>query len=130
MTLLPENILRLMSPADRAALGKGGVNKAEAEAKFIARSEKELQKLIAAELNRRGIWFHQAAMYKRTTGTVGTPDFLFAVNGVPVGLEVKYEKGRVRPEQKKAIEQMRANGWCCFVVYTFDEALGLLKAIT
>ncbi len=42
MTILPENILRLMSPKDRAALGKGNESKAEAEARYIARSEKEL----------------------------------------------------------------------------------------
>lgn len=129
VTILPENILRLMSPKDRAALGKAGVSKAEAEARFIARNERQLQRLIAKELNRREIWFHRAAMHKKTTGTLGTPDFLFALNGAACAIEVKFAAGRLRSDQEQAIEQMTSNGWRCAVVYTFQEFIKFLKGL-
>lgn len=119
--ILPNHILEKMSPEDRAVLGKAGMTKAEAEARFIAKSERDLQKLIANELLRRGIWFHRAAMHKRTTGTLGTPDFLFVVRGIPCAVEVKFARGKLRDDQVRAIEQMTENGWRCAVVHSFEE---------
>ena len=127
-TVLPDHILRLIDPKDRPK-GKAGMTATEAQAAFAAKSERDLQNLIANELNRRGYWFTRSAMNKRTTNTVGTPDFIFCVNGRFCAVEVKFAKGRVRPEQVEAIASIVTNGGRAKVIRSFQEFAEFLKEI-
>ena len=61
MNVLPNNILVRMSPADRKQLGKAGLTAAECAEKAAVKNERELQKLIANELLRNGIYYTQSA---------------------------------------------------------------------
>lgn len=126
--ILPNHILEKLPAAERAKLGKAGMTAAEANAAFVARNERQLQRQIHNELMRRGIWHDLDATNKRRTGTLGTPDFLFSINGRACALEVKFEGGRLRPEQEEAIRQMTANGWRVTVVRTLQDAIAFIKS--
>lgn len=127
---LPDNILRLMRPEDRAALGKAGVTTAEATEKCKAGMEKQLQNEIRNYLRLRDIWFDWDATHARRRGTRGAPDFMFAIMGVPCAVEAKTEKGRVSAEQEKAHEAMRANGWRVIIATSIMDVKALLDLIT
>lgn len=126
--ILPNRILESLDPTERAKLGKAGMTAKENIEAGELRSEKDLQKLIANELLRRGIWFTRSAMNKRTTNTVGTPDFLFAIGGRACAVEVKFGNGQVRTEQRLAMSEMKLNGWAVEVVRSFEEFRDFLKA--
>jgi hypothetical protein len=110
MTAIPENILKRMSPADRAKLGKAGRTMSEAFAVSEARSEKELQTQVAQWLSLRGYWFARSRMDKRTGNTLGCPDFLVAVNGRFVAIECKSATGKLSADQEAARESLQKNG--------------------
>lgn len=129
MTLLPSHFLEKMDPAERRKLGKAGMTAEEATEKQIAKSERDLQNQIASWLSLNNIWFTRSAMNKRTTNTVGTPDFLLAVNGRAIGLEVKFGAGKLRPEQENAITAMSKNGWCVAVVRSLPEVIEFIKEV-
>lgn len=121
-----EGLLRCMNTADRRKLGKVGMLPEEAQAAFVARSEKEVQEAICKLLTLRDIAFYRARMDKRTGGTIGWPDFTLALNGQAIALEVKHEKGTTSPEQVACIAKMRRNGWDVYVVRSLDEVRAIL----
>lgn len=127
--ILPSHILEKMDPSQRAKLGKAGITAAEAQAKFVARSERDIQSQICNWLNLQGIAFYRAAMNKKTTGRVGWPDFTFAVSGFACALEVKFGPGKLRPEQESTITAMGKNGWRVAVVRSLEEAIEFIKEV-
>lgn len=126
MKVIPEAWLKLMRPQDRKQFGKGGMTADEAYQKFADRAEKDLHKLIWAELTRRGIVCIHSRMDRKSTTTKGLPDFCFVHDGTPFAVEVKTVTGQLTREQKTTMDLMRKNGWCVAVVRTFDEFLNLL----
>jgi len=118
-TLLPERTLILVCAADRKRMGKAGVTMAEAYAKASVRSEKELQEQIAQELRRRGIPFQRNRMDKKSTGTLGFPDFCFPLNGQFVGVECKVGANEPTVEQQECLDAIRRNGGQAHVVKGF-----------
>jgi len=112
---ITDEMLQRMSPQERAKLSMQTAS--EAMDKFTAKSEGELQKQIRSLLSLRGVWFFQARMDKRTTGTPGTPDFL--MNGW--AMEVKHGTGKLSEDQIKCHEAMRKSGWKVYVVRNMEE---------
>jgi predicted Ser/Thr protein kinase len=119
-----------MDPADRKRLGKAGVTRAEAIEKAALRSERDLQNQIANYLRLHGIWFDQDAMHKRRTGTTGTPDFLFAINGRACAIEAKFGDGDLKPAQVAAIAAMKKDRWRVVVVKSLPEVISFLKEVS
>lgn len=128
-TILPDAVLRRMSPEDRKKLGKAGVTAEEAQASFVAKNERELQSQIASLLRRNRIWTQRDPMHKRRTGTPGTPDFLFAVNGRAIAWEVKFGGGKLRPDQIAAKVAMEANGWNWDCIESLSQAQIALRTL-
>lgn len=124
---LPNNVLRRMSPVARKALNLQ--TSEEASAKFVARNERELQTQIGNLLRLRKIWFTQSRCDRKTSNVIGTPDFLFACHGQAVALEVKFEKGKLSPEQETTHAKMRANGWDVYIVRSVAEVKELLDNV-
>ncbi len=124
-----QNILRRMEPQDRKGMGKAGLLDSECAEIAAVKSERDLQKLIANELLRRGIWFSRSAMNRKTTNTVGTPDFLFCCRGFFCAVEVKHGAGKVRPEQQEALDAILENDGRCMVVRSFEGLLAFLKGV-
>jgi len=127
MTFLPDHILRRMSPKDRAALGKAGVTVGEAQAKFIARNEREIHSQILSLFRLRGIWTLYDNPTKKRTGTKGAPDFLISLDGRAIAIEVKMPGQVPRPDQMDCHTLMRANGWTVVVVTSVQEVAEILK---
>ena len=124
--VIPEAWLRLMKSEDRKTFGKAGLTAEEAYEKFADRAEKELHKLIWAELTRRGIVVIHSRMDRKSTTAKGIPDFCFVYDRLPFAIEVKTATGQLTREQKTTMELMERNGWQTAVVRSFDEFLKLL----
>lgn len=119
--ILPEHVLKLVSAEDRKKLGKAGVTAAEAAEKGLARAERELQGEIVQYLNLQRIEVLWHRTDKKSHATIGWPDLTFCKDGVPWGIEVKTDAGRVRPEQYETMRKMTCNGWQCSIVRSFKE---------
>ncbi len=126
MTVLPDNILRLMNKKDRPK-GAAGKTREELNEEAKNKNEKEIQLQIREYLRQKDIIFIQSRMDKRPTIKGGIPDFCFAWKGEPIALEVKREKGKCSEEQTKVQAQMISNGWNVFVVYSLEEVKKILN---
>ena len=103
--VVPGNLLSCMSEADQRRFSRTGKTPTEAREAAMAKDERELQRQIANYLRLHGIWFTQSRMDRRTSNTVGTPDFIFCYRGRFVAWEVKCPWSRaLRPEQQKAAD--------------------------
>lgn len=122
--LLPENIRKCMQKEDRIDVGI--LTDEEATRKRNDQLEKEVQEEIARLLQLRGIWFERKAMHKKSTGTVGCPDFLLAVHGNAVAIEVKVGSNNLSDDQIMCRKQMMENKWSYFVVRELSEAKAVL----
>ncbi len=126
-TILPNSLTdKIADPAERARIVGSPLPSAERHAKEEAKVERELHKLIANELLRRGIFAIHSRMDKRSTQAKGVPDFCFVVRGVPIAVECKTEKGQLSREQELVRVQMESNGWLYFVVRDFKGFQGPL----
>lgn len=81
--------------------------------------EKQLQRDCENELCRRGIvYFHIPPTVRLK---VGWPDLVMVVAGVPWGIELKQECGKVTPEQEAMLAAMKMNGWHTAVVRSYED---------
>lgn len=127
--VIPESLLRLMSPAERRKLGKSGRTMAEIEAEQIADSESELQSQLKNLLALREIVVCSPKFGKRTGILPGWPDLTFAYRGVPCAWEAKHAKGQLEEKQVEVRAQMQANGWRYAVIRSVAEAREFLQSI-
>lgn len=92
-------------------------------------NEKQLQEQIANWLRLHDTWFTRNRMDRKTTNSVGTPDFLCAIKGIPVAIECKMVGNPLSPEQEQVRLQMQANGWQYWTVYRLEEVINGIKLI-
>ena len=137
-TQLPDNILKRMSPTDRKRLGKSGRTSEDCKRDQERVSEREIHRQIEQWLNSKGIVYRHDRMDRKTTGTVGWPDFTFAWemyrhHGIKyaggVGVEVKVAGGKCSQEQLDCHARMECNGWLVFVVNSLQEMIEALKGV-
>jgi hypothetical protein len=102
-------------------MGKAGLLASEAAEKGLARAERDLQGEIVQYLNLQRIEVLWHRTDKKSHATVGWPDLTFVKDGVPWGIEVKTDAGRVRPNQYETMRKMTCNGWQCAIVRSFKE---------
>jgi hypothetical protein len=66
-------------------------------------------------------WLHQLpltwAVKIQQVAIRGTPDILACVNGRFIAIELKSEKGKLDPLQKRTLEKIAGSGGISFVVY-------------
>lgn len=117
--LIPDHILRLMNRKDRPKGPSGKTNEELMEARAVE-SEKELQSQVAALLRIRNIVFDVDRMDKRRGGTVGWPDFTFAIGGKACAIELKRKGGKLSLQQERTIGMMMRNGWSVVVCDNLD----------
>jgi hypothetical protein len=129
MTIIPENLLRCVNPADRKKLGPAGQTAEEAMASFTAKSEKDLQKQICNLLSLRGIVYINPPMHKRSILPPGWPDFTFALAGVPVAIEAKIGKEQPSDEQREMHALLTRDGWKVRVVRSLEEVRTILNCV-
>jgi hypothetical protein len=129
----------MLSPEDRASLGKAGMTAEEALLKAQVKSEKDLQRLVVSLLRLRGVEPVHARMDKKTTTAVGTLDILFAVwvfdergdHPEPCAWECKVPGEEMEPEQIKMAARLstKPNAWNWEVITSVDQARSLLDAM-
>lgn len=95
-----------MSKESRESIGKSGQLPEEIAAKQEARSEKDLQRSMAALLTIKGVFFITNRMDKRPTVARGLPDFTIILPNQKAWLvEAKIKGGKLSPEQIKMHEK-------------------------
>lgn len=129
MKILPEHMLRLVDPHDRACLGKAGLTKAELLERAVIRIEKDLRNQIESWLRLQGVEVIRARTDKRSTINVGAPDLIFAWAGLPIAFEVKMPGEKLDPDQVVMREAMIHDGWYWFTVHSLDQAKEALAAV-
>jgi len=131
MTILPNNVLKCLSPTEKNRLGKAGLTTDEAQERFEAKNERDLQRLISNYLRLNNLPFLQDSMHKRRTGTIGWPDFTVFIHGHLLLFEVKFGKGKVSPEQAALHAQLAQQGFPVHIVTSFEQAHKLVtEALT
>lgn len=127
-SILPQNVVNCMSPEDRLLIGRKSVG----ELRYLAtvRDERALQKQVASYLRLLNVWFAQSRMDRRTSNTVGTPDFVFCYNRHFVAWEVKCPRSQnLRPEQAKARDGIIAQGGEWRLITSLAEAQAHLREL-
>lgn len=110
-------------------MGKAGVTNAEAEAKFDAKAEKEIQRQIDAWLRSQEFYFIRSRMDRKTSVQVGVPDFVVCAYGAFIAFEVKTSTGRLSYDQERAQGQILANMGKCYTVRSLSEVISVIKAL-
>jgi len=100
--------------------------------------EKNIQKAILDYLAyRRDVyWFRSGSGAIKTedgryfkTGKRGCPDITVLFDGRYIGIEVKGLKGKQKPEQKEAEQQIKRCGGEYYIVRSVDEVVNILKKL-
>ncbi len=125
--ILPNNILRRMDPADRAKLGKAGRTAAEVLERGEARAERELQRQIEQWLGLKGYPFYRQRMDRRTTGKVGTPDFLVCVRGRFVAIECKVGRRELTEAQSRELTSVYLHEGYAVVATSLQDAMTICR---
>jgi len=128
-SVLPENILRCMTPEDRAELGQR--TSAETVEEWEIRNERDLHKAIRSLLSLRDIEWVESRMDKRTTQRKGVPDFIFSVNGQAIAWEIKTPAGKLSLVQERMLERLMSppNLWNIKVIRSLPEAIHALAEL-
>lgn len=124
---IPNHILNLMDCKDRLPLGKAGVTSTEAQEKIDAKSEKDLQNLIAQYLRQKDIPYIRQAMNKKTTGMPGWPDFCLPFKGNFFAIECKVGANKLSQDQEKCKYMIEKNGGIFIEARTLKQVLEELK---
>ena len=125
--ILPDNILKRMSAADRKLMGKAGITADEAALKCVARSERDLQRIVIAWLRHRGYTVIVSAMHMATSNNVGTPDLLLAVKGRALAIECKMPGCSPTEDQLKMMQAMRLDGWVTIVIQHLEQVVSVIR---
>jgi len=122
-------MLRRMSAADRASLGRVGLTALDAAHRFNARHEKELHQLAMQELNRRDLFYVRSRMDKRATIAKGMPDFFIVVPGGRVlAVEFKLPGEEVSDDQQRVFTKFWDQTGCIVhIALSFEQFLAILN---
>lgn len=90
--------------------------------------ERHEQREFAAWLSQRDYPFVWHATHKKSTGSVGAPDFILAVFGVTLWVEFKRPGFKLSSDQEAFRAKLEAQGIFLHIVYNSLEAIKLVKA--
>jgi hypothetical protein len=127
---IPEHIRRLMPGEVRRELGKAAMTVPEIEAQNAIKLERQLQDGIAGYLRLKGVTFGQSRMDRRTTYTVGWPDFTFVVNGRACFLEAKLPGEQPTDKQVEIMAGLEKAGAFVRVVHSLAAAVSAFHEVS
>jgi hypothetical protein len=113
----PDHFKRCLPEQERKALGKHGWTQEEAEKRYEAGQEKELQEDVARWLEMAGVHFTRSRMDKRTTTPNGTADFICCVEGLYLAIECKCKGGILSPAQTLELKAIQSSKGRVIVAY-------------
>lgn len=129
MSVLPQKLIDLMSPKDRATLGKAGRTSVEIYRQIEEQSEKDLHRDIIRYLNVLGLPFAHARMDKKSSIAVGYPDFSFPYRGRFVAWEAKVRGRPLDADQQRTREMIEKHGGQFAVIRGLEDAKNHLREI-
>ncbi len=119
-------------PRREALTGEKGPQAPSLETQFqlhAEQSEKELQDETAALLKRFGVWSNWSRTDKRTTNTLGCPDFVCCLpKGVFLAIECKVGGNKLTDEQNVARNAIEIMGGLYLVAYEAEPVRQILRA--
>jgi hypothetical protein len=127
MQVLPENILKAMSPEDRRRYAKGQMTATEAEERFCEKEEKVLRKQLIAWLRRNDIDYCSPRTDKKTGILMGISDFFIWKGTKFCFVELKSEEGKLKPEQLAFTQRQIDQGTPILVTRSLSEACGFIR---
>jgi hypothetical protein len=127
MTLLPESLLKLMSPADRKQYGKAGWTAEECQQRVDNRTERKEHVVVVSWCSLNDIPCRHDRMDRRPTGNVGWPDFTICYSGHVLLGEMKVN-WKLTPDQKRVIGELYATGTTVQIWSSGAEAIEAIKA--
>lgn len=91
--------------------------------------ETDLHKEIMKLFKKLGIFYIRSRTDKRTTQRKGIPDFILAIHGIAIALEVKTENNKLSKDQIDVADEMMAspNKWMWFEVRSIDDVSEILS---
>jgi len=90
-------------------------------------SERDLQQDFSDWLTKNGLPHFRQRMDKRTTGTLGWPDFTICHNGRVLLIEAKFEKGSLRKSQNERRAELDAAGCHVHVLRDLQSAINVVN---
>lgn len=129
MNIIPERLLKLMTPAERKRLGKAGRTMDDIEIERAAKSEAELQCQLRSLLALRGIVAMSPKCGKASGILPGWPDITFAYRGIPCVWEAKFGQNDLQDVQAQLKPRLEGNGWRYAVIRSVDEGRAFLNQI-
>lgn len=130
--VLPDHVLRLMSPADRAKLGPAGTLASEAQERWQKREERKMHDELGAFLRLKQIPHIHARMDQKSTIRAGWPDFTCMLRDrfcIPqhharvVCVELKAVGGVLSQAQREVIAELERAGVPVLVATSSGEAI-------
>ena len=128
--ILPENILKCMSAADRKSLGKAGKTAAEAIEQYEYNTEKALQDAVETWCNSQpDVDCRRCRMDKKATTRPGTPDFFCSVAQLALYIECKLPSGQLSAVQEREIAHIRSRQGRVIVVTSLKEVQEVVREL-
>jgi hypothetical protein len=127
--LVPENLLKLMSPEDRRLVAKGQLTAEQALDKFCRREEKELHRQFESWLMRHEVDYTHARMDKPSTIEVGTADYHVWRGIRHAFIEFKSEHGKLRKEQEEFVARQLRYGTPILVTKDYSVACAFVRSV-
>jgi hypothetical protein len=127
---LPDHFLSKLPPEERKKLGRAGMTSEEAQASYVARSEKALQLAVSEWLRAQKYPFFSPRFDKRTTWQIGAPDFVVCVEGFFVCVECKSLHGKLSKEQEAIMSYVTMGGGMYLVIHEVEELAKALLTTT
>jgi hypothetical protein len=127
--ILTDSFLKAMPESERKKLGKAGLTKEEAAAKYSGGTERQLQEDIAAWLDLEKIYYESDRMDRKTSGKKGRADFRICAGGRWLSLEAKTGDAKLTDEQETQSERLIRSGGAFAVVRSLAEAIAEVRKI-
>jgi hypothetical protein len=124
-----EGLLQSLPPEERKRLGRAGMTKAEAQAKYAAGRERELKSDVIKEVRRRGGWEYDQPMSKKTRGRPGVPDLIICYRGYFLAVELKAAGGTMSQEQAQEAVAIRKAMGRFVLAYSVNDVVEALLGI-
>jgi hypothetical protein len=129
--LIPENLLRLMSAADRKVFGRAGWTIADVQERVDLRLERKLHADFSGFLRRhedRIALVHHTNPTKRTRSTIGEPDYcIHFMSGKTAFLEFKVNGNKLSRQQEIISAKLRSAGFQFLVTGSYEEAISFTQ---
>lgn len=123
--LLPENILKRMSAADRKAIKQTTAE--EAGAKYNLKLEREDHRTFSKWCSLNQIYYLWSRTDKAVTIQVGHPDFSLFYRGLTLFIEFKRSGQKLSKEQEIAKDRLTKQHFDFSVCYSAEEAIKVAK---